>query len=382
MNISLSSFLLATGASLVLSTAAAQQPHTPIDRFARHLSTAQTNEGDLVGIFLHERVSSATLEAIRLGEEPRVVLFIHGGSVSSVPNFDLPFKDYSWMETFAEAGFDTFSMDQTGYGFSPRPLMDNPCNVRSADQHLLIPQVLAESCETGHAYPLTTLQSDVDEIDTVVEYLRDLRGVDRVHLIGWSAGGRRSAAYAATYPEKVARIVLVAPSVPNPDAVDQDVTAPMRLQSRTALMRDRWEDQIVCENQVDPEIRDVIWQTIMAFDSLGSAWGAPEGVMRVRMAKGLEWDTSFPEKIAADTLILVGRQDGLLESGRRLYSDLMMPQRKVLVEMECATHMAAWERSQYRFMQEASRQWLSSGQLHDQTTGRFRSPANSMEIRD
>lgn len=59
----------------------------------------------------------------------RIVLFVHGGTVPAVPDFDLDYKDYNWMAYLARAGFNTYAMDQTGYGGSPKPMMDDPCNV-------------------------------------------------------------------------------------------------------------------------------------------------------------------------------------------------------------------------------------------------------------
>jgi alpha-beta hydrolase superfamily lysophospholipase len=53
---------------------------------------------------------------------------VAGATVSVVPAFDLQFENYSWMEYLATAGFDVFAMDVTGYGLSPRPMMDDPCN--------------------------------------------------------------------------------------------------------------------------------------------------------------------------------------------------------------------------------------------------------------
>ena len=39
--------------------------------------------------------------------------------------------------------------------------------------------------------------------------------------------------------------------------------------------------------------------------------------------------------------------------------------------MACATHFAVWEKTQYRFMHEASREWLETGMFRGHTTGRF-----------
>ena len=86
------------------------------------------------------------------------------------------------MGYLAEAGFDTFAMDESGYGRSPRPMMDDPCNMSEADQALATPH--AGPCEPTYPYGSTTAQSDWDEMDTVVDYIRELRGVDRVSLVG------------------------------------------------------------------------------------------------------------------------------------------------------------------------------------------------------
>jgi hypothetical protein len=94
---------------------------------------------------------------------------IHGATVSVVPGFDLQFENYSWMDYLASAGFDVFAMDHTGYGLSPRPMMDNPCNNSPSEQQLyLVPNPLAHPCSPAYPFQLTTIQSDWDEIDTVV----------------------------------------------------------------------------------------------------------------------------------------------------------------------------------------------------------------------
>ena len=340
-------------------------------RFVPHDSTVPANRGERVGLYLYEKVTQETADAITAGRGTNeVVLFIHGGSVPSVPDFDLQYQDYSWMEHLADAGFDTFAMDHTGYGFSPRPMMDDPCNMEPHDQAIVIPDVLSEPCEPDYRRELTTLRSERDEIDSVVSYIRTLRDVERVHLIGWSAGGRRAAIYAALYPEQVASLVLYAPSVSTtgPDA-NSGTPVPMALQTRETLMQDRWESFVACEDQVDPGIRDVVWQTIMGFDALGSVW-RDEGVMRVRTTDSSGWLSEYGARITAPTLILVGEQDGLLPAGQNLYAD-MTANNKVLVTMACSTHFAVWEATQHKFLQEASLQWLREGRLKGSTSGQF-----------
>lgn len=87
-------------------------------------------------------------------------------------------------------------MDLTGYGLSPRPMMDDPCNNSTSDQRAyLIPKPLAQTCSPSYPFQLTSLESDADEIDTVVEYPRQRRGVDKVSLAGWSKGGNRAGHY-------------------------------------------------------------------------------------------------------------------------------------------------------------------------------------------
>jgi hypothetical protein len=67
-------------------------------------------QGEMVGSFLHEKVSPATFEMFNSGHEPKGnVLFIHGGFVSSLPDFDFQHENYSRMEFLSVAGFVTFS---------------------------------------------------------------------------------------------------------------------------------------------------------------------------------------------------------------------------------------------------------------------------------
>ncbi|MDP6581145.1 MAG: alpha/beta fold hydrolase [Vicinamibacterales bacterium] len=357
----------------------AQSRHVMIERFVPHTSTVPANAGERVGIYVREKATASAAARFESGASPegRVVLFVHGGSVSSIPDYDLDYKDYSWMGFLAEAGFDTFAMDQSGYGRSPRPMMDDPCNMSRDDQALVTPRPLSGPCDPSYPYGSTTVQSDWDEIDTVVDYIRELRGVDRVSLVGWSAGGRRSGGYAARHPEKVDKLFLYAPgySPSGPSEAPAGLPqpgVPMRLQTHETLTQGRWQENVVCENQVDSGIRDVIWRTIMAFDPLGSVWGPPEGVMRVRAGnQSWGWNKEYAAKVTAPTMIVVGEQDNP-EARGVLHADLTGTDSKVLVTMGCATHFAVWETSQYKFMHRASLEWLTDGTYRSERNGVYR----------
>ena len=226
-----------------------------------------------------------------------------------------------------------------------------------------------------------------DEIDTVVDFIRELRGVDKVSLIGWSAGGRRTGGYAARFPDKVDKLFLFAPGYSEDGASEppgQLPTAgiPMRLQTRETLTHGRWQENVVCENQVDPGIREVIWQMIMAFDPLGSVWGPPEGVMRVRAGNpSWGWNRDFAARVTAPTMIVVGEQDNP-EARGVLYKHLTGTDARVLVTMSCAPHFAVWEATQYKFMHRASLEWLTDATYRGRHAGAYKVGVDGAEVRN
>ncbi|MBM3786646.1 MAG: alpha/beta hydrolase [Acidobacteria bacterium] len=174
--------------------------------FVKVKSSAPSMNGQMAQIYVRE---VAPLDMVLRKTAQNVVLFIHGAGTPAEVAFDVPHKDYSWMAFLARAGFDTFSMDMTGYGRSTRPFpMNDPCNLAVEQQTALF----GKTCEPSHTGPVTTLDSDWNDIDAVVDYLRALRGVDKVKLVGWSLGGPRAGGYAAQNSGKVSHLVLLAPA--------------------------------------------------------------------------------------------------------------------------------------------------------------------------
>ncbi|MDB5883487.1 MAG: alpha/beta hydrolase fold, partial [Ramlibacter sp.] len=166
------------------------------------VSTAPAMRGQTAQLYVREVMpaGSARLPA---------VLFIHGAGTPAEVSFDSRLEDYSWMRQVARAGFDVFSVSMTGYGGSTRPAaMNEPCNIAKAQQAGYV----AAACAPKHSGPITTMTSDWNDIDAAVEYVKRLRGVDRVSLVGWSQGGPRITGYVALHPAKVDRIVVLAPA--------------------------------------------------------------------------------------------------------------------------------------------------------------------------
>ena len=194
-------------AALILAAVASMRAQTSADRivsvdhYVRINSTAPAMRGQIANLYVRERTLPETALRGNLGD--RVVLFIHGTGTPAEVAYDPSSGDHSWMTYLADAGFDVFAMDQTGYGRSTRPgPMDDPCNLSRDQQAQLVPAVLAAPCSAKHTTDITTLSSDWGDIDAVVNYIRTHRRVDRVHLVAWPLGGARAGGYTARHPEK------------------------------------------------------------------------------------------------------------------------------------------------------------------------------------
>lgn len=112
-----------------------------------------------------------------------VVLLAHGSATAGRESFDLQVAGHpsvSLMDGLARQGFDVFAPDMRGFGRSSLP-----------ETHV------------------TTEQAGAD-LAAVVDYVRDLRGVDQVHLLAWSWGTQYSGQFVMAQPHKVARYISYA----------------------------------------------------------------------------------------------------------------------------------------------------------------------------
>ncbi|TFH75259.1 alpha/beta fold hydrolase [Gammaproteobacteria bacterium LSUCC0112] len=376
MTTSLRSIALLT--ALLLPSApislAAEPPVQRIDHYVRTVSTAPSMAGEFATLYVREKTLPATvLRSASL--EGQVVLFIHGAGTPAEVAFDVPVEGYSWMNYLAEAGFDTFAMDTTGYGRSTRPhVMNDPCNLSEQAQQDFIPHMLATTCAPSYGFGATTIESDWDDINAVVDYLRELRDVDTVHLVAWSLGGPRAAGYAARHPDKVGRVVLLAPAYSRNRSASAPSAVPVPGSAFTKQSEldffNGWNRQSSCSNQYDPQVAAAIWQDMLASDPVGATWGT--GVRRAPSTAVWGWTREVVGNTLTPMLLVAGILDVQVPAARvvEMYEDLGASE-KVLLDLGCASHNAMWEVNA-PLLFDASLQWLRDGSVDGQTTGTLR----------
>ena len=116
-------------------------------------------------------------------QAPRgTILFVHGSSMASQPTFDLhvPGRPHSSaMEWFVEQGYDTWCMDNEGYGRSDkwRPI----------------------NCD---------IPNGADDLAAGAEYVLRQTGAKKLLFYGISSGALKAALFAQRHPEPVARLAL------------------------------------------------------------------------------------------------------------------------------------------------------------------------------
>lgn len=350
-------------------TGFAQNEPVMSEHYVANVSLAPSMEGQVAQIYVREY--SVPGQSV---EEGDVVLFIHGAGTPAEVAFDAPHSTYSWMAHHARAGFNTFAMDTTGYGRSTRPYpMNDPCNLSEGQREEFVPDLIAADCEPSYGYAATSIASDWDDIDAVVDYLRKLRGVERVHLVAWSLGGPRAGGYAARYPDKVGRLVLLAPAYGrnrSDSAPELPVAGTTFSKQSHSDFINNWDRQSVCENQYEPAAADAIWQAMLESDPVGATWGT--GVRRAPRTTVWGWGQSVVADTQAPMLLVAPIHDAQVPVARvhDLYEDLGASD-KVLLDLACSSHNAMWEMN-HQILFEDSRQWLRNGTVDGKRRGEVR----------
>ena len=118
------------------------------------------------------------------GEPTLPVLFlVHGSSLSARSSYDLTVagnEEYSLMNAFAGYGYDVWTMDHDGYGYS------------------------------GSSGNNSDIASSVDDLKAAMEILASETGRGKYHFYGESSGSIRAGAFAQSQPERIDRLILTA----------------------------------------------------------------------------------------------------------------------------------------------------------------------------
>ena len=134
-----------------------------------------TKKGE-VKLFLWNRKPAA-------GTRPAgTIFFVHGSSMASQPTFDLHVPgraDSSVMDYFSRLGFDTWTMDNEGYGRSDK---SRPIN--------------------------NDISNGADDLAAGTEHVMKHTGVAKMHMYGISSGALKAGLFAERHPGRVDRLAL------------------------------------------------------------------------------------------------------------------------------------------------------------------------------
>jgi pimeloyl-ACP methyl ester carboxylesterase len=324
-----------------LSAAADADGLRVTDYFVSHTSNepfyAQQRLDPTVTLHVREVVLAGRERAV--AKDGKVLLLIHGATVPGYVAFDTDYENVSLMRHLARIGWDTYALDLQGYGLSTRPLvMDDPA-------------AFPNSKAPMHG------EVTVRDVERVMDFIRDLRRVDKVHLLGWSTGADLEAPlYTIRHPDKVARLVLFGVGYDDPTSMDDrkkqaaEEEAAKVLYSRPSSVA-RWAGLGTKEEFVVPGAFEAYRKAHLASDPKSGELG---GAVRWPAGRSVDPALSKPffdaAKIGVPTLVIRGDADtwATRESNQRLL-DTLGSKVKAYVEIPNAGHFLHFEKTNKEF---------------------------------
>lgn len=256
--------------SLLASTVSADEKLVGVDHKAASVSALNNTPLSLY-VWEKRRLDIAPEQFAKTG---RIVLLAHGATISGRVDFDLQFPPdkngltYSLMDYLAAQGYDVFSVDYQNYGRS--------------DHH---------SCGL-----CVTTQAAANDVNAAADYIRKLRGVQKIYVLGWSWGASTAALFAQQHPEKVRRLVQYAPYL--------RLKTP-RLKVPKKEFR-KVDVEKCCRDDFNLEYTDPGVYEAFAAEALKWDMRAPNGVFADLAAKMPVLD---PKQITVPTLVIFGALD-------------------------------------------------------------------------
>ena len=213
----------------------------------------------------------------------KVIVFVHGSSVSSTPVYDLQIPgraNSSMMDRFARLGYDTWCFDCEGYGRSDKT---RPVN---AD-----------------------ISCGADDMAVVSDYVVKLTGKPNFLSYGSSSGALRAALYAQRHPDRISRLALDAmvwTGQGSPTLAERKKKLDAyRANNRRAIDRDMIRSIFTRDHPgtSDLTVVEAFADAVLALDT-----SVPTGTY-IDMSANLP--VCDPEKIKVPVLIMRGQYDGI-----------------------------------------------------------------------
>lgn len=286
-----------------------------------------------------------------------IVLFIHGATFPSTPDFDLRYQDYSWADWMIDRGYVVYMFDKRNYGLSTRgKAMDEPP---------------AKNRPVSRSYLV------IRDIGAVVDHIRAKHKVHKVSLIGWSWGAMTAGYYTSLHSEKISKLVMFAPAYAfplhtnlGPGSGLQNKRRPYEFNYGVGAYRygsaqanqARWDGEIPVQDKSEYReqgVVDAFAQEALATDPTSNTRNppslrAPNGVLEdtYTQATGRRiWNAS---SIYVPTLVIAGEYDtwSFPEDREGLMRDLTNAPVKKHVLIKNATHFVLFEKPRFEFFSE------------------------------
>lgn len=275
-----------------------------------------------------------------------VVVFVHGAMIPSI-SFDVPINGQTWLQFMADKRMHAFAFDFMGYGYSSKP--------ESMDKDPVgIP-------------PICRAKDVVVDVETMVDHIKEVTGVDKVDLCAFSWGTLTACQYAISNLEKIKSLTLISPihacqnplweKLPDPSnsnilrsSIGGYQVAPKEAFEKMLHKETKLDDSLISLR--DEAIVDMIVQDIMEADKEWATKNDKDGHVRLPngyMADLLDVYNLKPlyeaNQITCPTLIIHGEQDpsSLPQDVKILYG-LLKTQKKEYVLVKQATNLCILEK--------------------------------------
>jgi alpha-tubulin suppressor-like RCC1 family protein/alpha-beta hydrolase superfamily lysophospholipase len=324
----------------------------------------------------------------------KALVMVHGRTVEAVGVFDVQYQDYSFQETLANAGIDTFTFNHLGMGRSSGlNVMNNPCNAglpaatggqtcpapfgslyecyptpnpepvnQQGSTRYLNPNPLASVCAHTSPYRFINTAVMVQSLSAVIDDSLAKSGLSKVSLLGYSAGGIDVGNYLgeadntlrAARTAKIDRAIFLASLFGSPGIIPPvAATEPTNVPTYPIGLLDKgnatgFVDNPACPGQRDLALPDVVWSTLKNRDSVASSWGqagTAGGLIRYPVASRWGWNTAAAARVTVPTLVMNGLLDTTVAvaASPALYNALTGTTSKTIFQVGCATHQIFYD---------------------------------------